>query len=121
MNGKPKVSFTFPYRWINDPEDRKYLGQNLIQQIKRSGLKQVYQSSGTDPYLQQHGNPFVFAYQAILKYHCYQPVKIKLTQTQLETYLKPFFGTAKCAAYNTFFVQTNNPPALPVMELELYY
>lgn len=119
---RPKVSFTFPYRWINDPEDRKFLGQNLINCIRKGGLKEIYQSpSGTDQYFEQFGNRFISQYAVVLKYHSYQPVKIKLTKAQLEGFLKPFFTDAKLVQFQTFFVQTNNPTALPVMEMELYY
>lgn len=121
IGGVPQVSFTFPYRWINNPEDRKYLGENLKRQIQKSGLKQIYQTSGTDRYFAQHGNPFVSNYAAVLKYHAFQPVRIKLTKNQLEEYLKDIFPQAKLVSYQPFFVQTSNPSALPIMELEIYY
>lgn len=118
---KPKVSFTFPYRWLNDPEDRKYLGDNLIRQINNGGLKQIFQGSPTDTYFAQFGQVFVPAYSIVLKYHCYQPVKIKLTQKQLELYLKDVFPGSRLVSFQTFFVQTYDPSALPVMEMEIFY
>ena len=121
MSGTPKVSFTFPLRWLNDPEDRKYLGQNLVNSIRKGGLKQIYQVSPADPYFQQFGNSFINSYAVVLKYHAYQPIKVKLTAKQLEPLLKPFFNEARLASYQTFFVQTNNPTALPVLEMEIYY
>lgn len=121
IGGVPQISFTFPYRWINDPEDRKYLGENFKRQIQKSGLKQIYQSSPTDKYFAQHGNSFVSSYAAVLKYHAFQPVKIKLTKNQLEEYLKDIFPEGKLVSYQPFFVQTSNPSALLIMELEIYY
>src|SRR5262245_4706310 len=122
MNSDPRISFTFPYRWLTDPEDRKYLGPNLIRNIQKGGLKQVMSSSASDKYYAQHGpQAFIPAYAVVIKTHAYQPVKIKLTQAQLQTLLKPVFGISPLASFQTFFVQTSNQTALPVMEMEVYY
>ena len=121
MNRGPQLqtSFTFPYRWLANPEDRKYISENFVNAIKKSGLKAVYGSG--DKYAAELSTQFTTAYLARLKTHAYQPAKVNLTQKQLQTYLKPFFGEARCMGFDTFFVQTNNPTALPVMEMELFY
>lgn len=109
---KPRISFTFPYRWINDPEDRKYLDENLLKEVR-----------GGSQYAVMHANlpmPTANAYIVHLKYYAYQPVKIKLTKKEIEKILKPFFGNAPCAAFETFFVQKPRP-GLPVMEMEIYF
>lgn len=115
-----QVSFIFPYRWIDDVEDRKHLSANLIKSINKGTLKQVYQSSSTDRYFADASNNFISTYMVRLKTHAYQPVKIKLTKSQLEKALQPAFPQAKLVAFETFFVQNGNG-GLPMMELELYY
>lgn len=110
---RPKISFTFPYRWLEDPEDRKYLTKNLQNEARRSGLYQIMHPSLP--------NPLASSYIIYLKYHAYQPVKINLTKKEIEKIFKPMFGGAQCLAFETFFVQKPTPEGLPVMELEVYY
>lgn len=122
MNQKPRLqlAFTFPYRWLADPEDRKYLSENLSKQIRKAGIREVYATSNTDRYAADFGSGFVGAYYARLKTLGYQPVKVKLTAKQLEAALKPAFPMGQCLNLELFFVQTNTT-GLPIMELELYY
>ncbi len=108
---RPKVSFTFPYRWLN--EDREFFQQNLTACINKGGLNVPMHSR-----LQQN---FISQYAVVLKYHSYQPVKINLTKKQLETLLKPTFPGATCVYYETFFVQANSPDILPTLEMEIFY
>lgn len=118
--GKPKISFTFPYRWINDPKDKPYLSQNWAAQIKKGGLQEIYQTSMTDGWFAANQR-FVQGYYVVLKYHAFQPVKIKLKKEDVEEALKTFFPDSKCVGFQTFFVQKPSNQGLPVMELEIYY
>ena len=108
---KPRISFNFPYRWL--VEEKEFLGKRLVDQAKRSSLSQIYHPD-LDP-----GPPL--SYQVVLKYHSYQPVKVPITQKQVEKFLKDLFPSGRCVSFQTFFVQTNSPTMLPVMEFEIYY
>lgn len=107
----PQVSFTFPYRWLN--EDKEFLGENLSNMVMRN-----YRSVPMHPRLQKG---FVPSYYAVVRYHAYQPVKVPLTKAGLQKALKKAMGGAVCAEYETFFVQTSNKTSLPVMELQLFW
>jgi hypothetical protein len=110
---RPRISFTFPYRWLSDPKDRQFLSENLVKSAAKSGLFMAMH-----PTIQ----PGYFAsYIARLKYHAWQPVKIKLTKNEVEEAFKPLFGEAKCVGFDTFFMQNAGPGGLPVMEMEIYY
>lgn len=119
-NLRLQVSFTFPYRWLDNPEDRKYLADNLQKAIRKGGLHEVYQTSASDRYFADVGGNFIDNYFVRLKYHAYQPVKIDLTKTQLAKYLKPVFPNSRLIGFEPFFVQSNHG-GLPIMEMEVYY
>lgn len=116
-----KNSFTFPYRWLTDPEDRKFLQQNLINSMRGGGLKEIMATSGNDPYYADFGEAFVTGYFVRLKTHAYQPVPIPLTQAQVAKIFKDVFPGARCIGFETFFVQSNQKTALPLMEIEIYH
>ena len=98
---EPKISFTFPYRWLTDEEDKKFLSENLIQSIRKQSPRSlpVHPRLATGP---------ISAYAVVLKYRSYQPVKIPLTQQKMEKLLKPYFTFAKCVSFETFFGQAAN-------------
>lgn len=121
MNATLRVSFLFPYRWIDGIEDRKFLKQNLERMIRKGSLSNVFQSSATDKYFAQNNLSFIPAYFVRLKYHSYQPVPIKLTKAQLQTTLKDVYPGAKCVGFEPFFIQSSSQTALPLMEMEIYY
>lgn len=110
---RPKISFTFPYRWLTDKEDRNFLEENLLKLARINGLYETYHSKLM--------TGFVGAYGVILKYHAYQPVKIPLTEKQVATIFKKLFPAAKLVSYETFFVQGTSRTSLPVIEIEIYY
>lgn len=120
MGPSLKVAFTFPLSWINDTEQRKYLSENLARLIKKGSVKNVYQTSATDKYFASQQS-FITGYYVRLKYHAYQPVKIKMTQSQMGSYLKPIYPNAKCIGFDTFFIQAASPTQNPFLECEIYY
>jgi hypothetical protein len=110
---KPKISFTFPYRWLTDEEDRQYLAKNLVNLAQKSGLNV--------PMHERLLPQFIYQYAVLLKYHAYQPVPINLTQKELEKIFKELLPGSKLVSFQKFFIQKPNDEGLPVMELELYY
>jgi hypothetical protein len=112
-SGKPQISFTFPYRWLIDEEDRKFLGKNLINLAKKSGLNV--------PMHEKLLPAFINQFAILLKYHAYQPVPVPLTQKELEKYFRELIPGAKLVSYQKFFIQKPTDEGLPVMELEMYY
>lgn len=108
---KPRITFTFPIRWLN--EDREFLGENLVRSVKRA-----QSSAPVHPRLMM--SP-VQGYWVILRCHAYNPQKIKLTQQQLEKYLKPMYPYGHCMLLEHKFVQEDSPTLLPVMELQILY
>lgn len=121
MNPRPRLrsSFVFPYRWLSDPEDRKFFGENIIKNLNPGKLKEIYSTSANDPYFNDFAQPYVQVYYVRIKTHAYQPVKVDLTKAQMQTYLKDAFPGAKCGGVEMFFVQGSNQQ--PMMEFELYY
>lgn len=109
----PKISFTFPYRWLTDEEDKKYLVENLRNQAKRSGLNL--------PMHERLLPQFINQYAVVLKYHAFQPVKVNLAKVTIEKAFSELIPGAKLLSYNTFFVQKTQNKGLPVMEMEIYY
>jgi len=106
-----KIAFTFPYRWLVDAEDKKFLNENLVRMANKNKL--------IDNKLPNQS--IIQAYAAVLQYHAYEPVKIPLTKNQIEKAFKKVFPGAKCIDYKKFFVQTQSSTALPVMELQIFY
>lgn len=111
MDLKPKISFTFPYRWLT--EEREFLPQRLLDSARKGGMN--------NPMHDRLMFGPVLAYVAILKTHAYKPVKATLTKSVIEKALKPMFTVGRCANMESFFVQTYSPSLLPVMELEIYF
>ena len=118
---KLRHSAIFPYRWLTEPEDRKFLAKNLSRAIRNSGLKEVLATSSNDAYYADTAEQLVTTYVGRIKYHAFQPVPIPLTAKQLQLALKEAFPYGKCLGMDTFFVQGSDPQVLPVMELEIYY
>ena len=111
--GKPQISFTFPYRWLTDEEDRKFLAKNLVNLARKSGLIQ--------PMHDRLLPGFIYQYAILLKYHAFQPVPVNLTQKELEKAFKELIPGAKLVSFQKFFIQKPSDEGLPVMEMELYY
>jgi hypothetical protein len=110
---KPKISFTFPYRWLTEEEDRKFLAKNLINLARKSGLNL--------PMHERLLPDFINQYAVLLKYHAYQPVPVNITQKELEKIFKELIPGAKLVSFQKFFIQKPSDEGLPVMELEMYY
>jgi hypothetical protein len=110
---KPQISFTFPLRWLNDPEDRKYLKDNLVKLARNSNLQVIMHD--------KLSRGFISAYQVLLKTHAYQPVPIKLTQNQINTILSELFGGARCVNFESLFVQMPASTSLPMLEMEVFF
>lgn len=116
---RPKISFTFPYRWIDDPSERQHLEKRIKDSLKKGGLTALF-GSGDNKYYMEQLRPVV-AYWVVLKYHAYQPIKINLTQKELAKIFKDVFPGGTLVQYQTFFVQTYTPTGLPVLEMEVFY
>lgn len=113
MQPKPKVNFTFPIRWLKDNKDRKYLKENINNNI-RGNFNSV-------PMHHMLAQVTPAAYFVRIKQHAYQPVGYKITKEEIEEILKDTFVGARCVGLEKFFVQTDRTTSLPVMEFELFY
>lgn len=112
---KPDISFTFPIRWINDPEDRKFLKKNLEKMI--AGKAKLKAPHHPDlPFKQPMGT-----YKVRIRQHAWQPEKIKLTQKQLEKLLEDVYPGQKLIYFDTFFVQKNQRESLPTLEMQIFF
>lgn len=115
-----RIITAFPLSWINELEERKFLAENLRRKISAGGVKNVYQTSPTDKYFTSQQS-FITGYYVRFKYHAYQPLKIKITQSQLEKELKLVYPNAKCIGFDTFFIQEPSPTGNPFIEMEIYH
>jgi hypothetical protein len=120
MARTPRISFTFPIRWLKDPEDRKFLHENLARQAGGGRNKNVMNAALADA-MSSQGQGLIMAYQVVLKTHAYQPVTYKFNEKDAEKAFKDVLPGARCMSLTKFFVQTSDLSALPVMEIEVYY
>lgn len=113
----PKVSFLMPIRWLKDPEDRKFLYEN----IKRSVMDRSRRNKDAINYTPLEAQVFTSAFVVQLKIHAYEPVSFKFTEKDAEKALKDVIPGARCMKVYKFFVQRNESSGLPVVEFNLFY
>lgn len=105
---KPRVSFLFPYRWLND--DREYLEDNLRRQfIKDWGDVHLYELEG------------IPAYRITVIYYHREPIDIPLTKTFIQKAFRKLFPIGRCLGVNTDFVQKKSKTMLPVLDFQVYF
>lgn len=112
MQSTPKVSFTFPIRWLKDQE-RKYLLKNLVRQI-RGNVSSI-------PMHERLVTGLPSVYSILMRVHAYQPVRVNLKKEELEELLKDVYPGAKMVGFEKFFVQRTNSSLLPVIEMQIFY
>lgn len=115
---KPKISFTFPYRWLK--EDREFLYKNL-ERMADGGTNKFVMNDALKAAMQNQGMFGPVAYFVRIKTHAYQPVSFTFTAKDAEKAFKNVLPHAKCTGVEKFFVQAKSQTSLPVMECELYY
>lgn len=118
---KPKISFTFPIRWLKDEEDRKYLHVNLAKMAGGSNNKQIVGNELKAALAANNPYNFIPAFTVRIKTHAYRPQSYKFTPQDAQKSFKNILPGAKCMTIDKRFVQTNDPNMLPVMEMEIYY
>lgn len=111
MQGNPRISFTFPYRWLK--EDRKFLKKNIEAAVVKG--------SNFNPMHARLTLGMPNAYIARLKQHAYQPKTYRMTKEEMQELLEKSMMNAKCIELEKLFVQTDSRTSLPVMELEIFY
>lgn len=112
---KPRISFTFPYRWLVDEEDRKFLKKNLTNLAGKNMIR-----PSMHPTLQA-AEGFVNNYMVLLKYHSYDPVDIPLTKEEVKKIFKDTFPGANLLDFKKRFVQVESSTQLPIIEMEIYW
>ena len=104
-----RISFLFPIRWMTGAEDKKFLGTNLINMIKRQLNDYDLDSLRLIP-----------VYTVVIKIVSYKPLDISLTEKQVTTLLKPLFKHGKCIEVLYEFSQSREKKMLPVVDFQIY-
>ncbi len=107
-NNDPRVSFTFPYRWLN--EDRAFLAENLRMMIVRDIGKDSVDQLDT-----------VLAYRVLIRYENSKPLTIAFSKPQSQSILKPLFPNARCLSVDAEYEQARDRHSLPLLQFQLYF
>ena len=110
MANKPNISFIVPYRWISDPKDRAFLGDNLAKRIKaivgEDDLKVMKR---------------ITDYSVRLVTIGYRPVNIDLTTKQIQSLLKVVFPHGKCLELDEDYEHSKSKTSLPMIDFQIYF
>lgn len=108
-NKEPKIAFIFPYRWVI--EDKEYFPENVRRQVTSF----VGGADGIDLLLP------VLVYSVNITYQHTKPVKIPLTQAEVQKMLKPLFPNARCIGLETKYIQTEAKKRLPILDFQIFF
>ncbi len=104
----PRISFTFPYRWLT--ENRDFFGENIERSIThdvgKDGLR-ILES--------------VLSYRVEIFYENEKPIPIPLTKPQTQTLLKNMLPNARCLSIDTTYAQARDRDSLPLMDFRIYF
>lgn len=110
------MSFTTPIRWFKDPEDRKFLYQNIARTAGGKGNNRNVLNAELAQF-----QPLIHAYLLVLKLHAVQHVNYKFDEKDADKAFKDILPGAKCLKIQKRFVQTNENAGAPIIEFEVYY
>lgn len=109
---KPTVEFLLPYYLFVDEDKKQFLGENLLR-----GIKRELEGNFTHPQLAKQ----IISYGVVFVIRTLEPEKLKLTKSQVEKALKPFFEDVKMAFCNYQYEQLKSPRLAPTVQVKIYF
>jgi hypothetical protein len=109
---KPTAEFLLPYYLFVDEDKKQFLGENLLR-----GLKRELEGTFVHPQLVKQ----ILSYGVVFVIRTPEPEKLKLTKSQVEKMLKPFFQDVKMSFCNYEYEQLKSPRLAPVIQVKIYF